>query len=221
MHENYQNLMDPWHVRLSDDLHDGCSHGVDIQGRPLSQDELSTVVRAHLLMTERLRAQLLGYIHAQSPSFFENLIIDVVLALGYAGRKRDLARKMGRSGDGGIDGIIDLDELGLDSVYLQAKRLKPGSTVPVAAVRDFVGSLEAHHAVKGIFVSTGQFTKSGHQITAAVSKKVVLIDGQKLADLMVRHTIGTRITESFQFKEIDAGYFQSAVKSSAVIQPRK
>ncbi len=170
--------------------------------------------KAHRTITTELRQQLLAYIHSQSHGFFETLIIDVVLSLGYAGRKRDLARKIGRSGDGGIDGIIDLDELGLDAIYLQAKRLKPSSTVAVSSVRDFVGSLETRHASKGVFVTTGEFTKSAHLVTQAISKKVVLINGERLADLMIRHSIGTRVTETIQFKEIDPGYFQSRVNFS-------
>ncbi len=170
--------------------------------------------KAHRTITTELRQQLLAYIHSQSHGFFETLIIDVVLSLGYAGRKRDLARKIGRSGDGGIDGIIDLDELGLDAIYLQAKRLKPSSTVAVSSVRDFVGSLETRHASKGVFVTTGEFTKSTHLVTQAISKKVVLINGERLADLMIRHSIGTRVTETIQFKEIDPGYFQPRVNFS-------
>ncbi len=130
------------------------------------------VIEAHRQMMQQLCAELLGYIYVQNHHFFETMVIDVLLALGYGGRRRDLARRLGRSGDGGVDGIIDMDELGLDMIYIQAKRLKPGSTVAVSAVRDFVGSLDAQHAVKGIFVTTGEFTSAAHSVARAVSKKL-------------------------------------------------
>ena len=175
-------------------------------------------------MMQQLCAELLGYIHVQSSNFFEIMVIDVLLALGYGGRRRDLARRLGRSGDGGVDGIIEMDELGLDMIYIQAKRLKPGSSVPVSAVRDFVGSLDAQHAVKGIFVTTGQFTPAAHGLVRAVSKKIVLIDGRRLTELMVRHNIGTVPSSTFQFKAVDLGYFSkpslARKTSSASTQPR-
>ena len=155
------------------------------------------IIQAHQHMMQNLCAELLGYIHVQSHGFFEALVIDLVLALGYGGRRRDLARRLGRSGDGGVDGIIEMDELGLDMIYVQAKRLKPASTVPVSAVRDFVGSLDAHHAVKGIFVTTGNFTAAAHSVVRAVSKKVVLIDGRRLTELMVRHNFGVVPSTTF------------------------
>ena len=121
-----------------------------------------------------------------------------------------MARRLGRSGDGGVDGIIEMDELGLDMIYIQAKRLKPGTTVAVSAVRDFVGSLDAQHANKGIFVTTAQFSPAAHAVVRAVSKKIVLIDGRRLTELMVRHNIGTVPSSTFQFKTIDLNYFSRA-----------
>ena len=183
------------------------------------------VIQAHQQMMKHLCQELLGYIHVQSHSFFESMVIDVVLALGYGGRRRDLSRRLGRSGDGGVDGIIEMDELGLDMIYIQAKRLKPGNTVPVSAVRDFVGSLDAQHAVKGIFVTTGQFSPSAHAVVREVSKKIVLIDGRRLTELMVRHNIGILASSTFQFKAIDLIYFKKAQKvaaiNSASSQPRR
>lgn len=205
----YNDIMEPWHSKFVDgQAEEPTLKFADLASNTVAH-ELSLVAKAHRTITVELRQKLLSYIHSQSHGFFETLIIDVVLSLGYAGRKRDLARKIGRSGDGGIDGIIELDELGLDAIYLQAKRLKPSSTVAISAVRDFVGSLETRHASKGVFVTTGEFTKSAHLVTQAISKKVVLINGERLADLMIRHSIGTRVTETIQFKEIDPSYFQS------------
>jgi restriction system protein len=183
------------------------------------------VVEAHRHMVEQLCGELLGYIYVQNHQFFETMVLDVLLALGYGGRRRDLARRLGRSGDGGVDGIIEMDELGLDMIYIQAKRLKPGNAVAVSAVRDFVGSLDAQHASKGIFVTTGQFTSAAHALIRIVSKKIVLIDGRRLSELMVRHNIGIIPSSTFQFKSLDISYFDKSSDrkrtSSATIQPRK
>jgi restriction system protein len=114
---------------------------------------------------ERLRRDLLDRIHAEPPEFFERLIIELLLAMGY-GCRRDLARHLGRSGDGGIDGAVPQDVLGLDVVYIQAKRYRPGSSVPVSAVREFAGSLDGRKARKGVFVTTATFPKSAAAFVA-------------------------------------------------------
>ena len=170
----------------------------------------SAVVVAHMLETSQLRADILARVYVNSHVFFEKLIIDVLLRMGYAGRRRDLSSHLGRSGDGGIDGMIVLDELGLDVILVQAKRLRPGTTVPISQVRDFVGSLEAHRAGKGIFVTTGHFSQAAHDFVAAVSRRVVLVNGTKLADIMIRHNIGVQVRETYQFKELDQLYFRQA-----------
>ena len=170
-------------------------------------DQLAIIAAAHKQMLAALQDQIMAFIHAQSHSFFECLIIDVLLALGYAGRRRDLAQHLGRSGDGGIDGMISLDELGLDAIYFQAKRLKPSSSVSASAVRDFIGSLDTHKAHKGVFVTTGYFTSRAREAVHLAQKRVVLIDGATLTKLMVRHSIGAKAVATYQFKEIDVGYF--------------
>jgi restriction system protein len=227
MGNDYPDFMFPFHEQMRVDTEPPITHfeTAIIRKRDESQTALSAtrsmVLDAHKTMLQILCDQLLGYVHVQSSEFFESLIIDVVVALGYAGRRRDMARKLGRSGDGGIDGVIDLDELGLDAIYLQAKRLRPGSTVSVSAVRDFVGALEAHRATKGVFVTTGNFTSAAHGIVGAISKKIVLINGPQLAQLMVRFNIGTKVTDSLQFKEVDLSYFTTATTRPASTQLRK
>jgi restriction system protein len=168
----------------------------------------------------QLTSDLLGLIHAQGPAFFEELVIDVLLAMGYGGRRRDLAARLGRTGDGGVDGVISQDELGLDLIYVQAKRLKPGNTVPVGEVRDFAGSLDAHHAGKGIFVSTSHFSDAAVAFCSQVSRRVVLIDGSKFTELMVRHNIGVRVKQSYQIKRIDLDYFSPAGVARRNEEPR-
>ena len=229
MGNDFPDFMSPWHEQMRVDHGDEPSVEA-LNKRPASNPRETTdpvsatramVLNAHHTMLEALSCQLLGYIHVQSSEFFEHLIIDVVVALGYASRHRDMARKLGRSGDGGIDGVIELDELGLDAIYLQAKRLKPGTSVAVSAVRDFVGALEAHHATKGVFVTTGNFTPSAQGVVRAISKKIVLINGQQLTKLMVRFNIGTRVTDSLQFKELDVAYFSKAVPKPRTTRSQK
>ncbi len=229
MGNEYPDFMSPWHERMQvdvrDELHTTRVDLLPTLGNAKSPEELTTtrtmVIEAHRIMQNILCDQLLGYIHVQSSEFFENLIIDVVVALGYAGRRRDMARKLGRSGDGGIDGVIELDELGLDAIYLQAKRLKPRTMVPVSQVRDFVGALEAHRASKGVFVTSGNFTPSAEAVVKAISKKIVLINGQRLTQLMIQFNIGIRVTDSLQFKEVDLAYFAGSTTRPASSQPRK
>ncbi len=154
-----------------------------------------------------LRHELLGRIHAMSFQFFERLIIDLLLAMGYGARRRDLSRSVGKSHDGGIDGIIAQDELGLEQIYVQAKRLRPGSVVAVSDVRNFAGSLEAAHANKGIFVTTGQFSPASLEFARAVTRRLVLMDGVQLTDMMIRHNLGVATVETFQVKHLEAAYF--------------
>ncbi len=158
---------------------------------------------AHAALVEELIAR----IHAQRPEFFEDLVLDVLVAMGYGNGKRDFSQRLGRTGDGGIDGMIALDALGLDWLCVQAKRLRPGNPVPISEVRDFAGSLEARHAGKGVFVTTTHFSPGASDFCAQLSRRVVLIDGSQLANLMVHHGIGVKVKESFVLKRIDPDYF--------------
>ncbi len=183
---------------------------------------------AHLVAHTSLAEEIIARIHAQPPDFFENLVIDVLLAMGYGGQRAAMARHLGCSGDGGVDGFIAQDELGLDLIYLQAKRLRPGVAVPVSEVRDFAGSLDAHQAAKGIFVTTSHFSESAMDFVQRVSRRVVLVDGYRFSGIMIRHNIGVWVKESYQIKRIDANYFSTAAAAkrkldiiSASIQPRR
>lgn len=159
------------------------------------------------ILHERVSKELIERIHSFPPEFFENLIIDLLLAMKYGNRKRDLQQHLGRSGDGGVDGAIRQDQLGLDTIYIQAKRYRPGLAVPVSSVRDFAGALQAHKATKGVFVSTSHFTKAAHEFVNALPGKIALINGQKLASLLVRHNIGVRTRKTWEIKHIDEEYF--------------
>ncbi len=183
---------------------------------------------ANLVARTSLAEEIIARIHAQPPDFFENLVIDVLLAMGYGGYRPALARHLGRTGDGGVDGFISQDELGLDVIYLQAKRLRPGLAVPISEVRDFAGTLDAHQAGKGIFVTTSHFSDAAVDFVRRVSRRVVLVDGYRFSGIMIQHNIGVWVKESYEVKRIDTNYFSTAAAAkrkfdliSASIQPRK
>ena len=206
MISDFQQLMQPpdegW---LPSEPHIGSA--MSQNKRPGCEPEVAALVcSAHAVLV----SEIISRIHAQSPEFFEFLVIDVLLAMGYGSRRADMAQRLGRSGDGGIDGLIALDELGLDLIYIQAKRLKPGMPVPIGEVRDFAGSLEARHAGKGVFVTTTHFSPGAMEFCAKLTRRVVLLDGTKLAELMVRFNIGVLVERSFFLKRIDGGYFSPA-----------
>jgi restriction system protein len=211
MYAEYQRLMAPWMK------HDAPPPAVNVvQHNHLFETIDREMAKVHAKSQCNLASELLARIHANEPVFFEDLVIDVMLAMGYGGRRRDLAKRLGRSGDGGIDGLISMDELGLDQVYLQAKRLKPGTAVPVSEVRDFAGSLDAHHAAKGIFVSTGHFSPAAASFCKQVSRRMVLVDGTKFAEMMIRYNVGVRVKQSYQIKRVDLEYFRKELHPEQV-----
>lgn len=156
-----------------------------------------------------LQSELIARIHVQPPEFFERLVIDVLLSMGYGTERSPAAQRLGRSGDGGIDGVITLDELGFDLIYIQAKRLKPGVAVPISDIRDFAGSLESRQAAKGVFVTTTHFSPGAAEFCSRLTRRVVLIDGVKLTDIMLRYNIGVAVQECFILKGLDNEYFSS------------
>lgn len=154
-----------------------------------------------------LRKELLDRILNAPPAFFESLIVTLLLAMGYGGSRQEAGQIVGRSGDGGIDGVIDQDALGLDRVYLQAKRYSPDNAVSEPEIRAFSGSLGAAKANKGVFVTTSYFTQPAQDFAERHPFKIVLIDGEQLAALMVRHNVGVRVDETLYLKKIDEDFF--------------
>ena len=147
---------------------------------------------------------------AASPAFFERLVIDLMVGMGYGGSVPGGGRALGQSGDGGIDGIISEDALGLDSIYLQAKRYRRGNSVGIEKVREFAGSLAERGATKGVFVTTSHFVSSAWDYAQRIPQTVVLIDGERLTRLLVTYDIGVRTTRSIEFKRMDLDYFGEA-----------
>ena len=163
---------------------------------------------AHRRIEAALAEELLDRVRAAPPDFFERLIVNLLLAMGYGGSAADAGRALGRSGDDGVDGVIDQDALGLDSVYIQAKRYAAGNSVWPGAIRDFFGSLDRHKAAKGLFVTTSGFTSSARETADYLSKRIVLIDGEQLTRLMIRHSVGCRIEEVLHVKKVDEDFFE-------------
>lgn len=162
---------------------------------------------AYALLTTALKADLLTRILEQSPAFFERLIVDLLVAMGYGGSHEDAARQLGKSGDGGIDGIIDEDRLGLDRIYVQAKRYASGSVVGRPEVQGFVGSLVGLGASKGVFVTTSNFSKQALDYAKALQQRVILIDGARLTELMVEFGVGVRASRVIEVRRLDEDFF--------------
>jgi restriction system protein len=154
-----------------------------------------------------LSGELLDRVLASPPSFFENLIVTLLLRMGYGGAREEAGRAIGKSGDGGVDGVIDQDPLGLDRVYVQAKRYKLDAPVSEPEVRAFSGSLGAAKATKGVFVTTSHFTRPACEFAERHPFKMVLIDGPQLAALMIRHNVGVRTAETLHVKKVDEDFF--------------
>jgi restriction system protein len=153
----------------------------------------------------QLAAELLEVVKQSSPEFFERLVVDLLLALGYGGSRTDAGRTVGKSGDGGIDGIINEDRLGLDVIYIQAKRWE--GVVGRPEIQKFAGALQGQRARKGIFITTSEFTRDAVEYVRAIDSKIVLIDGKQLARLMIQQNVGVSRESVYEVKRVDSDYF--------------
>lgn len=152
-----------------------------------------------------LQSELLQRVRAASPAFFERMVVELLIRVGYGGSIRDAGQAVGRSGDGGIDGIIKEDRLGLDLIYIQAKRWE--NSVASPEVHKFVGALAQRHARKGVLITTSSFTKDAREVVGHLESRVVLVDGPTLAGLMLDHNVGVSSTASYEIKKIDTDFF--------------
>jgi restriction system protein len=162
--------------------------------------------QAYQRLRANLETELLEQVKATSPAFFERLVIDLLVAMGYGGSRQDAGRAIGRSGDGGIDGIIKEDKLGLDVIYVQAKRWE--GTVGRPEIQKFAGALQGQRANKGVFITTSGFSKEAQEYAQVISSKIILIDGEELAKLMVDHNVGVSTISRYELKRIDSDYFE-------------
>lgn len=154
-----------------------------------------------------LRAELLERVRAMDPADFEELIVQLLLRMGYGSGAEEMAAALGGSGDQGIDGVIHQDPLGLDRVYIQAKRYNEGNVVGSGAIRDFNGALDLKRAPKGLFVTASSFSRDARIQAESATRQIVLIDGEELASLMIRHKVGTRVVATVDIQEVDGAFF--------------
>jgi restriction system protein len=164
---------------------------------------------AYNTINDALALDLISRTREVSPAFFEDLLIELLLAMGYGGTGEGAAHALGKSGDNGIDGVIDQDPLGVDQIYIQAKRYAEGNNVGSGDVRDFFGALNLKKAQKGIFITTSDFTASASQTAKDLGMRIVLINGKELAKLMLRYNIGSRDMQVLHLKKIDEEFFEN------------
>lgn len=163
--------------------------------------------KAYQRLKKTLANEILTKVVELSPAFFERLVVELLVKMGYGGSIKDAGKAMGKSGDEGIDGTIKEDKLGLDIIYIQAKRWKPGNVVGRPELQKFVGALAGQGAKKGIFITTSNFTKEALDYTPRNETKIVLIDGEQLAQLMIDYNLGCTTQQTYELKKIDSDYF--------------
>jgi len=156
-------------------------------------------------ITKSLSSELLDLIKSCTPEFFERLVIQLLLKMGYGGSREDAGKRIGGSGDGGIDGVINEDKLGLDVIYIQAKKWE--GSVGRPEIQKFVGALQGQRAKKGIFITTSSFTSDAKNYPSQIENRVVLIDGEQLAQFMIDHNVGVSTVDTYEIKKIDSDFF--------------
>ena len=166
-----------------------------------------TIETARRELEASLTAEILDRVRQMSPADFEGLVILLLVRMGYGQGREELAQALGGSGDGGVDGVVNQDALGLDRVYIQAKRYKDGNTVGPGEINSFIGALNIKRANKGLFVTASSFTKQAREHASSSTLHVVLLDGIHLAELMVRHGVGVLTRSTVEIKAIDEGFF--------------
>lgn len=193
---------------------------VTVSGVPTAQTDVNAAVSvddaqtpseliefAYEQLDSALAEDLLERVLTLTPARFERLIVELLLAMGYGDGRAEMGQAIGKSGDGGIDGVVNEDKLGLDAVYIQAKRYAPENTIGRPALQAFIGSMTGESATKGVFVTTSSFTKDAQDYVRRVQQRVVLIDGARLARLMIDHGVGVRIDKTYVLRSIDANFF--------------
>ena len=177
----------------------------DKQALLTPEEQLASSYR---VLRQALAADLLEAARKSTPAFFEKLVVDLLVAMGYGGTLEDAGEAVGRSGDGGIDGIIQEDKLGLEFIYIQAKRWE--GTVGRPVVQAFAGSLEGHRAQKGVFITTSDFSREAREYVRQIGKKIVLIDGAQLAELMIDHGVAVTDEKVYRLRRMDHDYFEES-----------
>lgn len=184
-----------------------------VQGSSLSREAVAsertpdeTLQDAYTVLREELSAELRERLQSGSPAFFEQVVVDLLVSMGYGGSRQDAGERIGKNGDGGIDGIIKEDRLGLDTIYIQAKRWQ--GSVGRPEIQKFVGALQGQRARKGVFITTSTFSNDARAYVTNIDTKVVLLDGDEIAALMIDHGVGVTPVATFVVKRIDSDYFE-------------
>lgn len=176
-------------------------------GRESNLTPEDALASAYNKLRSALETEILNAIKEASPSFFERLVVDLLVRMGYGGNRQDAGKALGKSGDGGIDGIINEDRLGLDVIYIQAKRWD--GVVGRPEIQKFAGALQGQRARKGVFITTSSFTKDASHYASIIETKIILIDGDHLSRLMVEHNVGVAIVGQYEVKKLDSDYFDN------------
>lgn len=166
-----------------------------------------SIEAAHQDLRASLASDLLKQLRICPTALFEKTMVDLLVAMGYGGSRKDAGEAIGKSGDEGVDGIIKEDRLGLDVVYIQAKQWKPDNTVGRPDIQKFAGALQGHHAKKGVFITTSDFSREAREYAAKIDSKIVLIEGERLAHLLIDNNIGVAPVARFEVKRLDIDYF--------------
>lgn len=201
--ENYQEFRD-FRERSKPNSGEGPSEAsLELSPQQTPEDAMAM---AYKRLRSELEAELLSQIKESSPAFFWQLVVDLIVTMGYGGSRQDAGRAIGKSGDGGIDGIIKEDKLGLDTIYLQAKRWE--GTVGRPEIQKFAGALQGLRANKGIFITTSNYSREAIDFASQISSKIILIDGQNLVRYMVDYNVGVSVVGKYEIKRIDNDYFE-------------
>src|ERR1035441_7637651 len=182
-----------------------CKMNLEDAGADASQTPEEQIEAASVALRESLGQEILAKMKSASPSFFETLVVELIVRMGYGGTRKDAGKAIGRSGDEGIDGIIKEDRLGLDVIYIQAKKWESGVSRP--EIHKFAGALQGRRAKKGIFITTSSFSKEAWDFALSIDSKLVLVDGDELADFMIDNGIGVAEVGKYVVKRIDSDYF--------------
>ena len=174
-------------------------------GKPIVETPQEVLEEAVQTLRDNLASELLLQVKSGSPRLFERIVVELLVRMGYGGSLKDAGQAVGRSGDEGIDGIIKEDRLGLDIIYIQAKRWE--NTVPRPEIQKFAGALQGQRARKGIFITTSDFSRDARDYASRIDSKIILIDGKELAQYMIDHNIGVAPVASYEVKRVDFDWF--------------
>jgi len=199
--KQFPEYLDFWKPKKSSEIEEKFING-ELETSATPEESLAL---SYQTIRVNLATEILDKVKSCSPIFFERLVVELLVAMGYGGTLQDAGRAVGKSGDGGIDGIIKEDRLGLDVIYLQAKRWEGNVSRP--EIQKFAGALLGNQARKGVFITTSDFTKEARDYVKTISSNIILINGEELAELMIDYNVGVSVATTYEIKKIDSDYF--------------